>query len=267
MTNHLLRELAPIPDDGWAAIEAEAKSRLTTYLAARKLVDFEGPRGWTHSSLNLGRAESVPGPFDGVSATKRRILPLVELKTEFTLSRAELNDAERGAPDLVLDDLDVAAKRIALSENVAVFHGYGAAGITGITQCTSHQPIGLASDFARSPTAVAQAVDTLRQAGIGGPYGLALGPPIYTGIIESTEHGGFLVVEHLKQILGGPVVWAPGIEGGVVLSLRGGDFVFESGQDISIGYGAHDSDLVRLYFEESFTFQVVEPDVSVALHL
>jgi len=60
-------------------------------------------------------------------------------------------------------------------------------------------------------------------------------------------------------------VWAPGVEGGVVLSLRGGDFQFESGQDLSIGYLDHDADVVRLYIEESFSFRVLEPDAAVTL--
>jgi uncharacterized linocin/CFP29 family protein len=265
--NHLLRELAPIPEDGWSAIETEAKQRLTTYLAARKLVDFEGPHGWTHSSRNVGRVGDIVGPADEVSAKRRRVLPLVEIRTEFTVSRSEIDDAERGASDLELDDLDAAAKRIALSENAAVFHGYAEAGIQGITECTSHEPITLGSDYEHYPTTVARAVDVLRQSGIGGPYGLAIGPRIYTGIIESTEHGGFPVVEHLRQILGGPVVWAPGCDGGVVLSLRGGDFVFDAGQDIAIGYSDHDAEAVRLYLEESFTFRVIEPDAGVALKL
>ena len=60
-------------------------------------------------------------------------------------------------------------------------------------------------------------------------------------------------------------MWAPGVEGGVVLSLRGGDFVIDSGQDLSIGYRDHDVAVVRLYVEESFSFRVVEPDAAVAL--
>ena len=70
---------------------------------------------------------------------------------------------------------------------------------------------------------------------------------------------------HLESILGGPVVWAPGIGCGAVLSLRGGDFRFESGQDIAIGYRSHDADSVTLYLEESFSFRVVEPNAVVAL--
>ena len=58
-----------------------------------------------------------------------------------------------------------------------------------------------------------------------------------------------------------------GIQGGVVLSLRGGDFKIESGQDLSIGYLDHDADVVRLYLEESFNFRVLEPDAAVALRL
>ena len=66
--NHLHRELAPISDAGWDLIDDEAKSRLPTYLAARKLVDFVGPHGWTHSSTNLGRIEEIAGPSEGVAA-------------------------------------------------------------------------------------------------------------------------------------------------------------------------------------------------------
>lgn len=264
--NHLLRELAPVSEEGWEAIEDEAARRLTTYLAARKLVDFEGPKGWSHSAAELGRIDPVTGPSDGVSAARRRVLGLVELKAAFSVSRAEIADAERGAHDLELEDLDRAAERIALGENVAVFHGYDAAGIVGITERSSHQPITLDSDIMRYPNAMAKAVDMLRQSGVGGPYGLAVAPQEYTRIIETTEHGGYPLLDHLRQILGGTVVWAPGITGGVVLSLRGqGDFVLDCGQDISIGYTDHDAQSVNLYFEESFTFRVNEPDAAVAL--
>ena len=60
-------------------------------------------------------------------------------------------------------------------------------------------------------------------------------------------------------------MWAPGVQGAVVLSLRGGDFLFESGQDLSIGYDSHDSEVVRLYLEESFSFHVATPEAAVAL--
>ena len=264
--DHLLKAHAPIPHAGWEQIEEEAKQRLKTYLGARKLVEFDGPAGWARSAIDLGRVASVGGPCEGVSACTRRVKTLVEIRAEFRVSRRELEDAERGATDIELDDLDRAAEQIALAEDLAIFQGYDEGGIEGIIGLSPHPRIPLGPEAERYPNAMAKAVDVLRQSGIGGPYGLAVGPSEYTRVIETTEHGGYPLLDHLRQILGGPVVWTPGLEGAVVLSVRGeGDFVFYCGQDISIGYLDHDAQSVRLYFEESFTFRVNQPDAAVAL--
>jgi len=264
--NHLLRSIAPISDAGWELLDEEATERLSPALAARKLVDFSGPRGWEHSGTNLGRVgELTETPVDGVEAHQRRVLSLVELRAGFSVSRPELRDADRGAADVDLADLDEAAQRIARAENSAVCHGFEAATIAGITQASSHSPIELSDDFDAYPGHVAKAVELLVEAGIDGPYGLALGPACYTGVIETTEHGGYLVFDHLSKILDGPIVRAPGVEGALVLSMRGGDFRFESGQDLSIGYDSHDADTVRLYIEESFSFRVATEEAAVAL--
>jgi uncharacterized linocin/CFP29 family protein len=263
--DHLYRDLAPISDAAWTQIDGEAKSRLVTHLAARKLVDLTGPHGWGHSSTDLGRVSEVTGPAEGVSATQRRVLPLVELRAEFRVSRVEVDDADRGAGDMELPELDEAVRQIAVGENVTVFHGYAAAGMLGITESSSHPPITIEEDMEEYPKVVAQATDLLRRSGVGGPYGLAISPDIYTGIVETAEHGGYLLFDHLREILGGPLVWAPGVEGGVVVSLRGGDFVLDCGQDLSIGYRDHDADVVDLYLEESFSFRVIEPDAAVVL--
>ena len=183
----------------------------------------------------------------------------------FSVARDELRDADRGAEDIDLAALDEAARRIACAENVAVFHGFEQAGLTGITDTSNQPSIALSDDFDAYPGHVAKAVELLRRQGIDGPYGLALGPDGYTGVIESTEHGGILVFDHLGKILGGPIVWAPGVRGAVVLSLRGEDFLFESGQDLSIGYERHDAETVDLYLEESFSFRVVTPEAAVTL--
>ncbi|MGH9126130.1 MAG: family 1 encapsulin nanocompartment shell protein [Acidimicrobiales bacterium] len=262
--NHLLRGLAPISDTGWKAIEEEAKPRLSTYLAARKLVDFGGPHGWTHSATSLGRVDFVDGPADGVSAATRRVLPLVELRSDFVVSRDELADADRGAEDLEFPELDAAAARIAVAENTAVFYGYGAADLTGIIDRSSHPAIALGEEVRAYPGRVSEAINRLLGSGIGGPYGLAVSPAAYTEILETSESGD-LLMDHLAKIVGGPVVRTSGLTGAVVVSQRGGDFAFECGQDISIGYLSHNENEVRLYFEESFTFRVIEPDAAIVL--
>ena len=188
--DHLYRELAPVSEAAWEQIESEAKGRLVTHLAARKLVDLVGPQGWSHSATDLGRVDEVASPAEGVAALRRRVLPLVELRAEFSVSREELDDADRGADNIELPELDEAVRQIALAENSTVFHGYAAAGMLGITEESSHEPLTFTEDMDQYPTVVAQAVDVLRRSGIGGPYGLAIGPAIYTGIVETAEHGG-----------------------------------------------------------------------------
>jgi uncharacterized linocin/CFP29 family protein len=264
--NHLLRELAPIPDKAWDLVEQEAAQQLKGALAARRLVDFAGPAGWEHSAVALGRTSGVAAtPVEGVTALRRQVLPLVEPRASFTVSRADVADADRGAVDLDFGSLDAAARRMARTENIAVFHGWEQAGVGGITQASTYDAIALTDAFADYPRHVAKAVELLLCEGIDGPYGLALSPSDYTGVVETTEHGGYPTFEHLREILGGPLVWAPGVSGAVVVSLRGGDFLFECGQDLSIGYERHDADAVHLYFEESFTFRVVTPEAAVPL--
>ena len=265
--SHLLREHAPITAAGWKEVDEEARERLTPALAARKLVDFAGPLGWEHSATALGRVAALADePVRGVAALQRRVLPLVELRAPFTVAREELRAIDRGAVDADLDALDAAAQRIAVAENLAVFHGLASAGIEGIAQVSSHPPVPLGEDACdRYPTHVARAVEMLLSAGIEGPYGLALSPEAYTGVVETTERGGYPLLDHLKKIVGGPLVWAPGVDGAVVVSLRGGDFLFESGQDLSVGYERHDEQAVHLYLEESFSFRVATPEAAVAL--
>jgi uncharacterized linocin/CFP29 family protein len=264
--SHLLREHAPITEATWSLIDAEGRARLTPALAARRLVDFAGPHGWQHSATNLGRTTELAGaPVDGVTAAQRRVLAVVEMRAPFSLSRAELRDADRGAEDVDLAALDAAAHTIATAENRTVFHGWNAAGITGIAEASTQDPITLGEDCERYPRHVARAVEALLRAGIDGPYGLALGPEAYTRVLETTEHGGYPLFDHLRKIIGGPLVWAPGVDGAIVVSQRGNDFLFEAGEDLAIGYDHHDADTVALYLVESFTFRVATPEAAVAL--
>lgn len=264
--NHLLRGHAPLTDGNWKLLDDEARERLSGPLAARRLVDFIGPQGWEHSATNLGRVEAVAAPEDGIGALRRRVLPLVEVRVDFTVARAEMRDDDRGAVDVDLEALDNAAHQIAVCENSAVFNGWGEAAIAGVIESSPFEPEPLGAQADTYPRSVARAIEGLREAGVEGPYGLALGPDEYIKVIETTEHGGYPLFDHLGKILdGGQIVWAPGLAGAVVMSLRGGDFLFESGQDLSIGYDHHDADEVHLYLEESFSFVVATPEAAAPL--
>jgi uncharacterized linocin/CFP29 family protein len=268
--DHLLRDKAPIPTTAWAAVDDEARERLTPLLAARRLADWTGTAGWATSSVDLGRTRRLDGPPPGATAGTavarvRRVQPLAEFRVPFTVSRDEIDDLQRGSQDPEFDDLARAAREAAEIENRAIFHGWPDAGITGITAISPYAAVSLGKSPDRYPAAVARAVDQLRRQGIEGPYALAIAPAGYTRIVETTEHGGYPLFEHLSRILGGQVHRAPGLDDAVVVSQRGGDFLLDVGQDLAIGYSHHDADVVHLYLEESFTFRGVEPDAAVVL--
>jgi uncharacterized linocin/CFP29 family protein len=105
----------------------------------------------------------------------------------------------------------------------------------------------------------------LRAAGVDGPYAIALGPRCFAGLMQATARGGWPVMELVHKLLGGPTVWAPAIDGAVVLGTRPGFFELTIGQDLSIGYDSHDSAIVRLYLLESMTFRALLPEAAVAL--
>jgi uncharacterized linocin/CFP29 family protein len=266
--NHLFRELAPVSDAAWAEIETEATRTLRNFLAGRKVVDLTGPLGWEHSATDLGQVDvdSLRDPLaDGVEAGIRRVQPLVELRTRFTMARRELDSIDRGnkAPDL--EPVIEAARAAALAEDRAIFSGYEPGGIAGISTQSPHDAITIDDDYEQFPNAVARAVAILRAAGVDGPFGVALGPRCYTNVIETTQRGGYPVLEQLRLITGGPLVWAPAVDGSIVLSLRGGDFELVSGEDFSIGYAGHDADSVVLFLEESMTFRAHTPEAAVVL--
>jgi uncharacterized linocin/CFP29 family protein len=264
--NNLRRELAPVSAIAWKAIDEEAVRVLELKLAARKLVDFDGPAGAASASVNLGRVSPLPrGPVDGVEGWQRQVQPLVELRTFFELSRVELDDVERGRKDPDLEPLIEAATRMAHAEDAAAFHGYAPGGIRGIDECSPHEALRISEDYEAYPQRVSEATRLLRVSGIAGPYAIALGPRCFSGLMQATAHGGYPVLELVRRMIDGPVVWAPAIDGAIVLSQRGGDFELTIGQDLSIGYHSHDESRVRLYLAETMTFRVLTPEAAVAL--
>jgi uncharacterized linocin/CFP29 family protein len=264
--NDLLRGHAPISDAAWHEIDNQAKKTLTLTLAARKLVDFAGPKGWERSAVSLGRVKPLSAaPGKGIEARIRQVQPLVELRVPFELSRDELESVGRGSGDADLEPVVQAARAIAIAENSIVFHGYGAGQIQGVAEAAKAVTLTLTDEFERYPMVVGEALSILRNAGIDGPYGIALGPRCYAGLTETVTSGGYRVFDHVKRLLDGPIVWAQGVDGAMVLSLRGGDFTLTIGQDLSIGYLDHTASAVRLYIQESLTFRVLDADAAVPL--
>ena len=264
--NNLHRELAPVSEAAWADLESEARRTFTEHVACRRAVDVLGPVGLTLAAVGTGHVTDLAPPAPGVQARQREVARVVELRVPFTVSRAAVDDVARGAKDADWQPVKDAARTLAFAEDRAVIDGLAASGVIGIRSAASGPARSLPADPREYPTAVAQGLTALRLAGVAGPYRLLLSADAYTAVAETADHG-YPVREHVARVLGqdSEIIWAPAIEGALLLSARGGDFELHLGQDVSIGYLSHDASAVELYFEESLTFLVQTPEAAVSL--
>src|SRR5579871_3847476 len=261
--NNLHRELAPISDAAWAQIEEETSRTIKRYLAGRRVVDVVGPAGAALSAVGTGHQSAIKAPGEGVIAKQREVKPLVELRVPFELDRQMIDDVERGANDSDWQPAKDAARKLAFAEDRAIFEGYAAAGIVGVRQGTSNPKKSLPADVRKYPEAFAQALSQLRLVGVNGPYSILLGADAYTELAETSDYG-YPVLEHVKRLVEGKIIWAPAIDGAFVVTTRGGDFDLHLGQDASIGYLSHTDTHVQLYLQESFTFLYLTAESAVA---
>ncbi len=262
--NNLHRELAPISDAAWAQIEEETTRTLKRYLAGRRVVDVPSPGGIALPGVGTGHLRSISAPADGIIARQREVKPLVELRVPFELSRQTIDDVERGSDDSDWQPAKDAAKKLAFAEDRAIFNGYRDADIQGIRESTSNPIEALPADVRAYPDAVAHALSQLRLVGVNGPYSVLLGADEYTALAETRDYG-YPILEHVKRIVDGNLIWAPAIEGAFVVTTRGGDFELNIGQDVSIGYLSHTDSVVQLYLQETFVFRMLTSEAAVAL--
>jgi len=262
--NNLYRDLAPVTEVAWKEIELEATRTFKRHVAGRRVIDVSEPGGPVTAAVSTGRLIDVDAPTDGVTTHLRESKPLVRLRVPFTLSRYEIDNVERGAQDSDWDPVKAAAKKLAFVEDRAIFEGYAAASIEGIRSCSANPPLPLPEDPGDMPDAISQALTALRLAGVDGPYSVLLAADVYTKVSETTEHG-YPIREHLNRLVDGDIIWAPAIDGAMVLTTRGGDFDLQLGTDVAIGYAGHDADTVQLYLQETMTFLCYTAEASVCL--
>ncbi len=263
--NNLHRDLAPITPEAWEQIEEEARRTFTRTVAGRRVVDVVGPSGPSLAGVGTGHLAEVESHSEGVRVRRREVQPLIELRVPFTITRDAVDDVERGAQDSDWQPVKDAVKQIAYAEDRAIFDGLAVGDIEGIRPTSSNAPLKLPKDVADYPDVVAQAITELRLAGVAGPYKVLLSADAYTALAETTAHG-YPVLRHVARLVGEEdLIWAPAIQGGLLISTRGGDYQLTLGQDLSIGYWSHDAETIQLYLQESFTFLPFTAEASVAL--
>ncbi len=260
--NILKKSLAPITEDAWKEIQSEADKVFKATLTARNFVDVDGPYGMEFSAVSTGRLYTPENqPKSGVNYGIRQVLPLIEVRKPFTLDIWELDNLSRGAKDINLDDLQKAAEDIALFEENIIYNGFIKGETKGLIKGSEHKSIATPEDPDEFLKEVAGQLIVLRKAYVNGPYTMVINENVWKNLVKLTE--GYPFTKQLNKILGGRVIVNPNIEKSLLLSEQGGDYELVIGQDISIGYDSHDTEKVKLYFTESFTFRILSPEAII----
>ncbi len=258
----LKRELAPIPQQAWAEIDAQAARSLKAILSARKVIDLTGPMGPDFPGVPEGRLEYPDNqPSNKLSFGIHKVHHLVETRIPFELDIKEMDNAVRGAKDLNLANLEAAALEIALFEESVVYHGLPQANIKGLKHCADQECLTIGSTPEQLLEAIAEGLTVFAGRSVDGPFSFVVGPKLWSRM--SAHLQGYPVKMQAENILGGTVLLSPYLTGdfemeAYMVSQRGGDFEIILGNDLAIGYDSHTTSTVALYFTESFTFRILD---------
>jgi len=258
----LRRNAAPLSQKAWNEIDDIAGSMFKQTVVARRIVDFDGPRGWNHVATQLGTFK--PAQLPKVSGKVRFSIPdvmlLTELRADFAVSWADIDIFERVGPTLESKTIEEAGRDMALAEDALALYGSG--GTPGLLSSPETPRVKI-SDWSQPGRLVADllsAVEQLDTLGIKGPYEAVLSPHHYYSYLRQTGEGGVYPAAKQLGIVIAKVYSSPAVEGAALFSTRGGDFMITVGGDFTIGYRAHDDKAVHLFCVETIAAQVLTPE-------
>ncbi|ODN30148.1 family 1 encapsulin nanocompartment shell protein [Fervidobacterium thailandense] len=253
----LKRNFAPITQRSWAEIDKRFREIMKSNLYARRVVDLHGPMGWEFSALPLGEVVIKSSEGDKVKWGIRKVLPVIELRSSFSLNIWKLDDIERGAENIDLTELEEAAKNVAAFEDEIVFYGCPEYGIAGLLDVLKDRYVTTEKQLDKFIGGLFEAIQVLKEDGIVGPYNLLVNKEVWNVMITSQDFAQrYKVIE--KMLEGGTVIPTPRIPEAMLLA-KGGHFKLFIGQDLSVGYEGHTAEMVNLFITETMTFVCVNP--------
>lgn len=254
--NFLERELAPISDRAWKAIDQRAKEVLTSILSVRKFARLNGPYGFDYKAVNVGRV-SLHKKAD-VSYGVNQMLPLVELRMNFNMNRWELDNINRGALDIDYSSLEDALYKTVQFAETSIYDGLDDACILGLINSSAHPHMVLGTTSEEVLANITRGVLKLRDSYSGiGPCTLVVSEDIFTKLNSMGQ--GYDFINKIKEILGGgKIVSSKFLDRAILVPFDNENIELTIGQEYSIGYQEHDEKEVKLYITLTFTFRVTD---------
>lgn len=259
------KRLAPISDAGWEFIGETSEEIFSAALTGRKFVEVSEEKGEDYAAEGYGRLTIPPGvENEDVKYGIHRVQPLLEARVSFEVDLWELDNLERGANDVELEELESAARKLADFEEKAIYYGIGGAAIQGLVESSKREPLefeGLPESFLDS---VSEAALMLKESHIDGPYSLVVGREDWKML--SVSRDSYPLKKRISDIIDGRIIFSNAIKEAFLITERGGDFQLTLGKDVTVGYQSRNEQNAKLYFTESFTFRVNDPESYVIIN-
>jgi len=234
--HHLGRDDSPFGEQVWSMLDSAVVGAARSRLTARRLLDVEGPYGFSLKSIPL---DDVPVGKGEVSMLAARTLPVPVLEVGFLLGARDLSAFEETGFPINAKAIVDAANAVADAEDALILQGNKSLGIEGLLTASGSQSVKLSpwAELGAAAEDLIKAVTTLDKAGFHGPYILGLAPELYNLLLRRYQQGNQTELSHVETIVGGRVLKASSIAKGGVLMADGKHFAsIVIGQDLTAGF-------------------------------
>lgn len=251
MTDYLMREDAPLDQDGWANVDGMVVDVIKKNLVGRRFMTLVGPLGWGVEQAPLFGFEEEAGAY--VASGSTRYLPLTEIREEFLLRAKHLAMVEQTRYDLDLGAVAMAATKLANREDEIVIGGL-------VEQAENVSELGVWDKVGKPFATISQAVATLRSDGFDGPYAAVMNPGMYARLAGLMRHGQ-RELEMVKRLLEGGLYQSTMLDDDLVMVVSPHEWNFDLvvGQDVSTAYLGNEGLDHRFRIFETLALRVKRP--------
>lgn len=257
---YLGRDEAPVSAEIWKALDGTMIGAAKTQLAGRRIVALDGPFGFGLKGIPLGDCETD----EGVASSA--FIPLTLIGTSFSLGKRDIAAADRDPFALDLGPVACAAIACAAKEDGIIFGGTGTSPGLLTAEGSSSLAMGKWDKIGTAADQAIAAMTQLDDAGIHGPSFLALAPPAYNLLLRRYPQTDGTELEHIRSIIGGDVIKAPGLKKGGVLLASGRQYcTLVVGQDMSISFNGPEGINLNFGITESLALLIRTPEAVCVL--
>jgi uncharacterized linocin/CFP29 family protein len=223
MSEYLMRDVAPLSDEEWQAVDGLVVKVAREFLVGRRLLDLVGPFGAGMEVVPVGAGEA------------RRQVALTAIEQGFMLHWRDIEASRKLGVPLELGPAAQAAMACAKREDELVLGGLWDAASKAVVVGDWGQEEGPLQS-------VVAATEALFQDGYFGPYAVVLSPDLYAQTQRVSHSMGRLIGKLVGDVAQGGVFRTQllGKAQGMVLALGAYNFDLVAGQDLITAYAGNE---------------------------